>query len=390
MSFEQLIDWPADLLDRARQRLGAMANITEFMQNGISISTDYSGFNSPREAMHQLRAACKLHRDEVPEVRFTRACDNAKLPQQLLLWSAAHLDKNRSCVFDDIECALSEHAKNYLNALEPPLMDKAPSEEDIAAAHKAYTEMQLWLMRNRSWIFPNKPTGTCLVHRDCECPQPPNLGVGHDGPLRFNWAGTVCHAWSSAGAQLRYAHRSERTHAVWLTKRIVSLERDEEDGFFQECTWNYPVVEKLQYPTQGWCRTVWVKFGPDTLGFPSRRPRVMSFAMSRNKLVWLAPATPAEIQADFEEFFARAVVLDGDSYLAASQELVQNMYTARLAKRHHFNAHEDIACDNRRVLQHALCPGYCQTLKAYQEAYEARHCSLPRPAYIVDLEQSSE
>ena len=156
---------------------------------------------------------------------------------------------------------------------------------------------------------------------------------------------------------------------------------------FHECTRNYPVTEKLEKPLEPWFRTVWVKFGPDMLGFPTRRTRAMSFLMNRDKFAWVGPDTHNEIQADFEAMFGRKIKLTGDSYLAADDSLVMDYYKDNLNKRHVYPKSIDpFSIQRKAILRHLLVPGMLMRLQAYEKKYRELNGSLD--AYIVDLVQS--
>eukprot|EP00974_Lingulodinium_polyedra_P001908 180105-Lingulodinium_polyedra.AAC.1 len=92
-----------------------------------------------------------------------------------------------------------------------------------------------------------------------------------------------------------------------------------EDGFFQECTQRYPTEQNLAVPLQPWHRVIWVHWGPEQQGIPSRRQRVFSFAVVRERFAWVGPSIVEEILRGFAACSARKIVLDGDAYMLASE-----------------------------------------------------------------------
>ena len=120
---------------------------------------------------------------------------------------------------------------------------------------------------------------------------------------RFNFASNICRGWSSVGKQGRYADPSERCHNVWQMQRVRFEELDEEDGFFEECTWRYPVELKLQQGLSPWFRVVFVRWGPKRQFGHSKRPRVHSAGLSIRRLLWVGPDSNRAIQEDFDKTF---------------------------------------------------------------------------------------
>ena len=215
------------------------------------MTTDYSGIDCPREALCVGLAGARAGLQSVlphgggnaveemsaaTVFAFKRACDKAAVPQAVLKRLAAEYDESKSCVHTDVEDRLAPQAKAWLEACVP---------RESRHAKDAFKEMEQWLLANASWIFPPGQVVDCLVHGRC-CAQSDGgsdgslqnadsgraagqafrrqakarkLGAKGFGPLRMNIAGVPCTAWSCMGQQARYAHISERPHAVWLAER---------------------------------------------------------------------------------------------------------------------------------------------------------------------------
>jgi hypothetical protein len=69
------------------------------------------------------------------------------------------------------------------------------------------------------------------------------------------------------------------------------------------------------------------------MGFPIRRRRTFSAGISRERLVWLGPTDPDEVQRKFDALFGRTVELTGEAYFLASPEEVRDFVLTRAAKR---------------------------------------------------------
>ena len=81
---------------------------------GLSVTTAYSGMDTPREALTQLAEAMRVKFDFWPQIEYVHSCDIAELPQKVLLWLAKEKDFGISCVFSDLEDRLPEDAKSFL------------------------------------------------------------------------------------------------------------------------------------------------------------------------------------------------------------------------------------------------------------------------------------
>ena len=73
-----------------------------------------------------------------------------------------------------------------------------------------------------------------------------------------------------------------------------------------------------------------VMAGPQTLGWPVRRPRCFSCGLNTETVTWIGPTGEA-LQKDFEAFFAAAVSVSADCFLAATDQEVHDEQ-CRLAK----------------------------------------------------------
>ena len=81
--------WPRTEIEMVRQVLEMERRLRALLANGVVSSSDYSGYGSDTEIMHQLSAAMDSLQWPAPEhvPRFTcsRSCDCAPLPQKALL-----------------------------------------------------------------------------------------------------------------------------------------------------------------------------------------------------------------------------------------------------------------------------------------------------------------
>ena len=261
------MDWPSSILSGIAEPAEQMCRLKRIMSCGLHVVSDYA----PRECMTQLRRAFKQDHGLDVHLQFLRACDKAAIPQHVLLRLATEEDKGSSCVFADLEDRL------------PPDARESSSKEE---KEHAYASMLQFLMENRSTLFHQHATSYCLVHeRECLVSEPvhPRDNDKYPTPLKISFAGTTCVGWSSAGKHGRYAHVSERVHAVWLSERAAKAEHDLEDVVFQECVINYPTKEKLREPLWQTHQVLTVRTGPDLHGWPTTRPRKFAACINRRR-----------------------------------------------------------------------------------------------------------
>lgn len=100
---EEVFRWPHAVLNSIESRPGCREGMQRLMSQGMLSTTDYSGIDCPREVCYQvITAMCRLWQFDTT-TKFLRSCDNAPLPQKVLLWLSTHLDNKESCVVDEPE-----------------------------------------------------------------------------------------------------------------------------------------------------------------------------------------------------------------------------------------------------------------------------------------------
>ena len=384
-TYAEISKWPIDMLHRATLSGEVCTQrMQEFFGGGLRVNGDYSGYDCPREMLTQLWKAMALEEvySVMPTLTFARSCDNAKVPQQALLYLANEVDGGKSCVATDIEKCLTQEATNKLNGF----LNVAKDVGDNASFQKAFAEMLGYLLGNLDTVFKPGLAAPCEVH-GCECPHAGALPEG-DSALSVNFAGTTCVGWSTVGLRQEFAHVSERTHAIWLSQRAIMAIKKAEHGFFQECTHRYPVASKLQRPLKPWFFIVWIKLCGTDCGFPSKRLRIFSFGGSLVSLVWCGPSSQKEIQADFFRLFRRRVCASGDVYFRAPPSIVDKVYRDLLKKRHmHIPADVSFSPLGRGIFRNALTAQQAVRLAEYEEFHADAHGRVP-PSLMVDVFQN--
>ena len=149
----ELADWPITMAEaltmsgKPTDSEKALRSLNLFC-SGISMYTDYSGVDCPREAvrlgLHGLSLVNKWNIKDF-NVVFSRSCDNGCLQSRTLQHISSKFDHGQSCVFWDILDRLPEAARDRVEACLPP--PEATTEETRCA----YEDLAQWPEDNAAW-----------------------------------------------------------------------------------------------------------------------------------------------------------------------------------------------------------------------------------------------
>lgn len=275
------------------------------------------------------------------------------MTMRYLKFVATEVDDVTTCLFDDILSRLSPDAKA---AIDRCLPRSGASNEEAA---DCYAQMYDHLRENAAKYFPKGAVCYCQVHkRMCEViprrlvipsiPKPKKIkrmvdsqphewsnnrgsdddddDTHHERPLTVVAAGNTCVGWSLAGLNRRAADPSEVPHNVWRAERAMQ----HEDVFYQECVQPYPTDKKLVEALSSTHDVLFMRIGPDDLGFPVRRPRSYSFGINRATCRWVGPA---DYETDFKERFFRSLQCEGDVFFCAPVNIAANDLRCRACAR---------------------------------------------------------
>lgn len=316
-SASEVFDWPLQLLKTALSvpggpslRLRAMCRKHEWQ-----LTSDYSGFDCPREAVRLGHLAVSREIGACPTPKYVRACDVGGLQQKILCEYANKFDAGESCVFQDINARLPEEARRVLDELEPS------AGASFAECIKARQAQHTFLVDNKQRLFHESSESWCLVHKKMCLTLPRIAPALSDDPseqvFRVNVAGTCCQAWSMEGKRAKHGHPSERPHSIWQLEREMACRLGLEDAFVQECTPAYD-AEKLAglQETHFLHRII---TAPLQLGYPCRRRRSWIIGLAKERFDWHGPEF-FNLTDHFHSLFAKNVMVDGDVFLNADPE----------------------------------------------------------------------
>ena len=382
------------------------------LQSKLVFYTDYSGLDCPRECMeYALSGLVKQLGWHLPHdcAKFTRTCDIGSLQTKVLTEISKKVLGGSSCHFDDILGRLPQVARDWIEAALPtPGMSKEVREQ-------ANSDIKAWLQLNKSWLFPPGATSychvcdkMCPVHpsyiTDAQEPQhkrqkllasscssrPDELEDGKEEiseetrPLYINVGGVPCTAWSAEGSQDGWAHASEVPHAVWSCERQQFAARSDEDLFFSECTPRYPVQQKLPEGMK-YHRTLTITIGPECMGWPVRRQRLLMCGLNLKTLRWVGPDNYVH---DFKQRYYRGMRLSGDTFFEAPEDEVHAEYM-HLAHGRKFQVSraEVSSLSTQAMLDMALPPGARLRLQHY---HEKRANLEPDQVLICDVDHNPD
>lgn len=376
----EVFDWPADLCERLvtgpdgeerRLRLRALSHGVQW-----HVTSDYSGFDCPREAMRVGTLALQEHfKWKVLAPRFLRSCDVDSFCQKVL---KEYSKTDGGCVFADINDRLPVYARNAIDGMEP---EKLNNNKDHHRLHRQ--QQHVWIVAHKEHLFSADSTSRCLVHND-QCPTLPQVPVdssdggegdsgdsseSHKSKLRLNIAGTCCQGWSLEGKQWKDAHSSERPHSIWQCEREQAEALSLEDGFIQECTPGYDMT-KLTNTMEHTHYIFRIITGPLALGYPVRRQRSFVAGLSKRAFVWHGPADMTEVQQQFETIFNRYLACNGSVFLNADKyEIHEEMRRLAANQANYWPAGFNVMAALDRgedMLKECLAPGVYSRYQAWE------------------------
>ena len=138
--------------------------ISDIMRHGVIATTDYSGYDSPRECMRILTPSIfAAMQKPVPQISFLRSCDWGRLQQKVLLHQSVVWDEGSVCLFDNIADRLSSPGVNFI--ADRPVQKNMP----MATRADRNKEILSALLDCRHSWNPVDAVCPCLVHKKL-CP----------------------------------------------------------------------------------------------------------------------------------------------------------------------------------------------------------------------------
>ena len=423
---EQLGKWDETFVQRVLQEDVFSSVLMQNMGRGWLVSSDFSGYDAPKEGSRILVQALRKHvrnPKSIKDIRFVRACDMGEEQKQCLKMQSSLHESSASCVFSNVLDRLPEVHRDWI-------MEASPAKEmDLDQAREANMLVEQFVSRQGAAMFPPKAMCYCEMHRR-RCPAFPgavleqaaqlqsagtlqhagetspsckspsrspfiasgpwhedvtSLGDGAEKPIVCSVAGLVCTDWSPLGQRRGRVGSglTQAVHTVWAAERSQLCKYQLEDWYFSENSGQYPVDQQQAQLLSGTHTVKYIITGPEMLGFPMHRPRMFSFGFDKSRWAWIGG--PNE-QEEFLELFGATCELPGDVYLAATQEEIISFVTLEAQRRNQAlpEGFEDM--DMREYLTCLLPPGCLVRLGQYEASKKDRQSVAGH--FMADLNQN--
>lgn len=154
-------------------------------------------------------------------------------------------------------------------------------------------------------------------------------GEGTHRPLSLLIASPQCVPWCPGGSQLKFADPDTPSWSGWITE----ASEEKHDITTMENNYNMPIsafAEKMEPHNQ----IIYLVFGPEVLGFPTARTRLMASGINRETMVWVGPVEPNEVREKFFSMFGTKCMLDCDSYAGIDSDAGAKQFEHLLFERH--------------------------------------------------------
>ena len=138
-------------------------------------------------------------------------------------------------------------------------------------------------------------------------------------------------------------------------------------------------------------KMVSVKAGPEHLGWPHRRRRLLAAGLSRASLIWTGPEDDEAIAQDFSSRFHKATMLTGSVFAMASDSEVRSEYLRMARKqRHHLSSVDLDRMSSSELLRHIVPPGAVQRYQEWLAHAEKNNLGSLGGVLMVDIDHHPE
>ena len=370
-----LTDWPEHLLRCLRNKKPCLLyRVEQALCQGIIGHTDFSGKRCAESSLNMLVRALDSSRASCgPGLQWHRSSDIDPTCCELSLEGRS----GPRHVFGELLGRLPLEHRNALKRLRPLETDSK------AAKEAAFLQQWDYLQTHLRQCFPGE--AQCLRS---ECRRTGQLcPVAHrsekaqrERELTMVVGGSMCTPWSSFGSRTGLA--SEHTESMQLY--FAEIQASQYDLATLE---NSPLFPRDLYETRlgPQFHVARLCFGPEDLGWPVRRKRLLQTAIFLPRWIWVGPQSEKEIREEFQTLFFRATTAGGDVFLTHSK-LEQGELKAQLGLKRGLKL-DPASCWDVDV-EKLLPPQARESLHGYRALWQDTPSSERGPSCIVDLSQS--
>lgn len=221
-TLQGMMQWPLRMFDRMQGALGGVLDdgardrVRDLLQEGVSVSTAYSGVGAPEIAL-SLAFKGALDSGWAPSqaagFSFTQAVDIKQHAQTILL---DHSEPSNH-VFADLNDRLPRRLREVLDGLESVEVD---ADDDLMNRTAAFEDMINVLIQMEPDLFKNHPKAFCAKHSRSCC-----FSETASAKLRVHIAGLTCKDFSrrKRGRKFQFG-TSGRPMLIWAFERRHSKE----------------------------------------------------------------------------------------------------------------------------------------------------------------------
>ncbi|CAE7667911.1 unnamed protein product [Symbiodinium sp. CCMP2456] len=163
---KDLHEWPLDVMEsltRPDRDEEIELRLHSHLLQGVSLCTDYSGLDCPREALEMGFRALQMLKGYDPDTAVSpvwvgRTCDKGQLQKRLQVALSSTLEAGQRCHFEDILHRLPLEGRQWIAAASPR---RQASKSERGEAYKCIAD---WVMANRNMLFSVNAESQCVVH----------------------------------------------------------------------------------------------------------------------------------------------------------------------------------------------------------------------------------
>ena len=324
------------------------------INQGIALTTDYSGIGCPEEALRQFFSsseflALRLGEDWDPageaKCYCLRAGDMSKHCRTILANPYSRFSPQ--CLHGDIMERCPKKLKERMEKMRQRALDlvQKAQERGKPKESEALLEVGRNLVRKIAKFMLQGTAAsheTALLNAHCyKCKK--NCSViqrpfeEDDGVLRLHVAGVNCYDWSSMGQGSQWLGESLLPFVQWCKERLVM----QEDLILVECVLNFDDTMLAELFAEDY-DLLTLRVSPTLLGEPVERGRKYMILLRKEKLEWhpaIAKANAVErgslrLESAFSRLFARTLRMSGDMKFRAPQDdIAARLQTLAAAKK---------------------------------------------------------
>ena len=324
-----------------KMRLKMEENLKRNLEDGIVLTSSYSGLGSAEIAASMLQEAAHNGGNGF---HFWSAVDVSRGARVALQQLGGGNSKGPDHIFQDIMDRIPTQVRQNLQGIlkqktmrYKAVCNKHGPKSSMAGAAKKSLGMEL--LKEASALLHKTTFASfayCLKHKQMCCLNP-RLDPELQDRLWVEVAGTVCKPWSTMGTMGDWLHPTSLVFLVWA----FSMRFYEPDMILQECTRRfdydklYGILAKRGHTTRLPIRSPFTRYLPDgkriptwkmkteiidplDLGIPSRRPR-------RYTYFWIEEVVDFPWPLSIKELFSRSLQGTSALYKVATSEQVNAM-----------------------------------------------------------------